>query len=80
MNDSFKTLDARASAKSCGQATLPPVSRSPHVLNDSFRSSGVLNESFKTLEHRCGPHRRDFAGALTPDAVNDSFLASPVRS
>jgi hypothetical protein len=36
------------------------------VLNESFRSWEVLNDSFKT-----------FAGALPPDVMNDSFMTSP---
>ncbi|MBE1501546.1 hypothetical protein H4696_008646 [Amycolatopsis lexingtonensis] len=59
------------------------MTRSPDVLNDSFRSSEVLNESFKTLVQRCGLHRRDFAGALASGEVNDSFMtlraAGPAR-
>ncbi|WP_211299758.1 hypothetical protein, partial [Amycolatopsis lexingtonensis] len=74
MKGSFMTSGDRAPAKSRGQATPPPVTRSPHVLNDSFRSSDVLNDSFKTPAHRCAPHRPDFAGPLTSGEVNDPFM------
>ncbi|WP_290055787.1 hypothetical protein, partial [Amycolatopsis solani] len=51
------------------------------VLNESFRSPEVLNDSFKTSRGRSSRPADpdpDFAGFLSPDAVNDSFLSPDV--
>ncbi|MBE1501810.1 hypothetical protein H4696_008910 [Amycolatopsis lexingtonensis] len=62
MNESFTSLDAMAPAKSrrCS------LQRCASVLNESFRTSEDLNESFKTWSERVTGGRvarpRDFAG------------------
>ncbi len=56
-------------------------------MNESFRTSHVLNDSFKTfgraashLSTGAGPAKPgDFAGALTSGALNESFMASRAR-
>ncbi|MBE1496508.1 hypothetical protein H4696_003608 [Amycolatopsis lexingtonensis] len=70
------TPEVRVPAKSgrCGPQ------RCAGVLNESFRTSEDLNESFKTWGERVTgggvAWPRDFAGTLTPDAVNESFTSS----
>ncbi|MBE1502082.1 hypothetical protein H4696_009182 [Amycolatopsis lexingtonensis] len=79
MNGSFTSPDVRRPAKSgrCGPQ------RCADVLNDSFRTSEDLNESFKTWSERVTgggvTWPRDFAGAPSSDAVNGSFTTSGPR-
>ncbi len=75
MNESFTASDARVPAKSgrCGPQ------RCAGVLNESFRTSEDLNESFKTWGERVTgggvAWPRDFAGTLRADVMNESFMS-----